>query len=66
MLEGELTEIQASFGRICIVIEHRYKDNILYYELEGYVSRAGLSFIFEEAKCSKKTGMDKEKCGCVI
>jgi len=30
-----------------------------------YVSRAGLSFIFKEAKRSKET-MDNKKCCCVI
>lgn len=46
MLDGKLTEIHASFGRSCIVLEHRYKDNILYYEFECYVSRADLSSMF--------------------
>jgi len=43
---GVTTEIQTNFGRSCTFLEHRYKDNILYYVLEGYVSRATLSFIF--------------------
>jgi len=38
----------------------------LYYKFEYKVCRVGLNFIFQEAVCSKKTGMDKKKCGCVI
>ncbi|AES95782.1 hypothetical protein MTR_5g029460 [Medicago truncatula] len=46
MLDGQLTEIHASFGRSSIVLEHRYTDNVLYSGFEVYVSRADLSFMF--------------------
>jgi len=44
MLAIQLYKIQASFGRSRTVLEHRYKANFLYYDLEGCVSRAALIF----------------------
>ena len=34
-------------------------------ELEGYVSRRALRFIYDELKRSKTFGFDNEDCGCV-
>jgi len=34
-------------------------------ELEGYVSRRALRFIYDGLKRSKTFGLDKEDCGCV-
>jgi len=34
-------------------------------ELEGYVSRRTLRFIYDELKRSKTFDFDKEDCGCV-
>jgi len=44
ILEGRFTEIQATFGKSCTVLEHEYTNKFLYYGLEGEVSRAGFSF----------------------
>ena len=55
MLTIQLSEIQATFGKIRTIMEHMYKGNFLNYELKGCVSRAVMSFIYEEAKLSKKT-----------
>jgi len=66
MLTIQLSEIQTTFGKSRTIIEHIYKGNFLYYELKGCVSRAVMSFIYEEAKLSKKTDIVKENCGCVI
>lgn len=66
MLAIQLSEIQTSFGRSCTILEHKYKGNFLYYELEGCISRAALGFIFEEVKCSKTFDFAKKDCGCVI
>jgi len=66
MLVIQLTQMHISFGRSCIVLEHRYKDNILYSRLGGYVSRAALSYIFEEARRSKEACIQKNNCGYVI
>jgi len=60
-----VTKIHTSFGRSCTVLEHRYKDNILYSGL-GNVSRAALCYISEEAKRFKEIDTDKKNCGCVI
>jgi len=65
ILAIQLSEIQASFGRSGAVLEHRYKGNILYSELDGYLSRTALSFIFEEEKRSKTFGFAKKECGYV-
>ena len=48
MLKNQLGEIQGSFGRIIIVMVHKYKKLKLFSELEGYVFRATLGFIDEE------------------
>jgi len=47
MLKNQLGEIQGSFGISITFMAHKYKkkQNKLFSELEGYVSRAALSFI---------------------
>jgi hypothetical protein len=62
MLAIQLGEIQESFRRRSTVFEHRYKDNVLYYELEGYVPRPALCFIFRE---TMTFSFAKKDCGCV-
>jgi len=62
MLTIELGEIQASFGRNCTILEHKHKSNFLYSELEGYVSRPALHFIFEETKQSKTFNFSMKDC----
>jgi len=66
VLNIQLSEIQASFGRSRTVLEHKYKGKFLYFEFEGCVSGSALIFIFEEAKHSKTTGVVKINCRCVI
>ena len=46
-------------------MEHRYKRQKLFAELEGYLSRAALGFIDEEFQRSRTFGFAKEDCGCV-
>ena len=58
-------EIQGSFGMNKTVLEHKYKKIKMMRELEGYVSRRALKFIYDELKCSKTFGFEKEDCGCV-
>jgi len=65
ILAIQLSKIQASFGMSRAVLEHRYKGIILYFELDGYLSRAALGFIFEEEKRSKTFGFAKKEYGCV-
>ena len=66
MLVIQLTAIQTSFGRSCIVLEHRFKDVTLYFGLGGYVSRYVLGNIVLEKQCCRETlCMDKEICGFV-
>jgi hypothetical protein len=60
MLVVQLTAIQTSFGRSCTVLEHRFKDVILYSRLGGYVSRYALGNIVLEEQCCRETlCMDK-------
>ena len=66
MLAIQLLEIQASFGRSRTILEHIYKDNFLYTELEGCVSRTRLCFTFEEAKRFKTFNIAKKYYDCVI
>jgi len=66
MLMIQMSEIQVNFGWSHTVLEHRYKGNFLYSELEGCVSRVTMSFIYEEAKHFKKIGTVKENCDFVI
>jgi len=65
MLKNQLGEIQGSFGRSMIVMEHKYKRQKLFSELEGYVSRAALSFIDDQLQRSRTFDFAKEDCGCV-
>jgi hypothetical protein len=46
-------------------MEHKYKKHFLFSELEGYVSRGTLDFIYDELTRSKTFGFAKEDCGCV-
>ena len=46
MIKNQHNEIQTTFGRSITVLEHRFKDNILYSHLVGNISRAGLNYIF--------------------
>jgi len=65
MLAVQFGEIQGSFGRNKTVLEHKYKNIKMIRELEGYVSRRALKFIYDELKRSKTFAFDKEDCGCV-
>ena len=66
MLVIQLTVIQTSFGRSCTVLENRFKNFILYYGLEGYVSRYALgNIVLEEQSYRETLCMNKESCGCV-
>ena len=65
MLAVQFGEIQGSFGRNKTVVEHKYKKIKMMRELEGYVSRRALKFIYDEFKCSKTFVFGKEDCGCV-
>jgi hypothetical protein len=66
MLANRFGEIQSSFGRSVMVLEHRYKDVTLYSELGGHVSRQAMNFIFVEKDRARKTlCMKKKTCGCV-
>ena len=57
----QLGELQASFGRNIIVLEHKHKRHFL----EGYVSRPALGFIYDELTCSRTFSFSKEDCACV-
>jgi len=65
MLAVQFGEIQGSFGRNKTVLEHKYKKIKMMRELEGYVSRRALKFIYDELKCSKTFDFGPEDCGCV-
>ncbi|XP_058751897.1 uncharacterized protein LOC131625001 [Vicia villosa] len=66
MIKNQHNEIQTSFGQRIIVLEHRFKDNILYSQLIGNMSQARLNYIFHEAKRGEIFGGDSAKCGCTI
>ncbi|XP_058726936.1 uncharacterized protein LOC131598339 [Vicia villosa] len=66
MVKNQLNKIQIKFGRSITVLEHRFKDNILYSQLVGKMSRFGLNYIFYEAKRGETVGSDCAKCGCTI
>ncbi|XP_058725791.1 uncharacterized protein LOC131597095 [Vicia villosa] len=66
MIKNQHNERQTTFGRSITVLEHRFKDNILYSQLIGNVSWAGLNYIFYEAKRGEVVGSDSVKCGFTI
>ena len=59
-------EIQTTFSRSITVLEHRFKENMLYSQLVGNISREALNYIFHEAKRASIVGDDTSKCGCTI
>ena len=61
MLNNQFGEIQGSFGRSITVMVHKYRKNKLFSELEGYVSKAALGFIYEEFERSRRFGFAKEE-----
>ena len=65
MLAIQLGEIQGNFGRSITTLDHNYKRQFLFYELEGYVSRAVLGFIDDELTRFRTFSFAKEDCGCV-
>ncbi|XP_058766511.1 uncharacterized protein LOC131640124 [Vicia villosa] len=66
MISNQHNEIKTSFGQSITVLEHRFKDNILYSQLIGNMSRFGLNYIFHEAKQGETFDGDTAKCGCTI
>src|ERR1044072_4659273 len=66
MILKQHNDIQMTFGRSITVLEHRFKGNMLYSQLVGNISRAGLNYIFHEAKRASNVGDDTLKCGCTI
>ncbi|XP_058746429.1 uncharacterized protein LOC131619338 [Vicia villosa] len=66
MIKNQYNEIQTTFGRSITLLEHRFRDNILYSQLIGNMSRSGLNYIFHEAKQDETVGSDSAKCGCII
>ena len=58
MLEGQCSQIHATFGSSYTILEHRYKDKFFYSKFKGKISRIGLNFIFEKAKCFKEITYD--------
>ncbi|XP_058783994.1 uncharacterized protein LOC131658747 [Vicia villosa] len=66
MIKNQHNEIQTSFGQRIIMLEHRFKDNILYSQLIGNMSQARLNYIFHEAKRGETFGGDSAKCSCTI
>jgi len=65
LLVVQFGEIQGSFRRKKTVLEHKYIKIKMTRELEGYVSRRVLKFIYDELKCSKTFDFCKDDCGCV-
>ncbi|XP_058746508.1 uncharacterized protein LOC131619430 [Vicia villosa] len=64
MILNQHNEIQTSFGRSITVLEHRFKENILYSQLIHNMSRAELNYIFHEAKHGENFCGDSANCGC--
>ena len=55
-----------TFGRSITVLEHKFKENMLYSQLVDNISRATLNYIFHKAKRASIVGDDTSKCGCTI
>lgn len=63
---NQYNEIETWFGWNIIVLEYIFKENIFYLHLADNISRAGLDFIYHEAKRTEKTGSYGTKCGCTL
>jgi len=66
MLQLQFSKIQASFGRRCTILEHRYRKHSFYSNLEYNFYRAVLNFIYYKASRSKERGIDCKRHTCVI
>ena len=66
MIQNQHNEMQISFGRNIIMLEHRFKDNNLYSQLVSNISRVGMRYIFHEVKRAENVGSDSSNCGCTL
>src|ERR1051325_6837902 len=66
MILNHHNEMQTTFSRSITVLEHRFKDNMLYSQLVDKIFRAALNYIFHEAKRASNVGDDTSKYGCTI
>ena len=66
MLESQYTSIHASFQTSMIMLEHRFKDKVLWSNLVRNVSRKVMHLLADEEERTDKCGTDASKCGCLI
>ena len=66
MILNQHNEIKTKFGLSITLLEHRFKENMLYSQLVRNFSRAALNYIFHEATRASTVGDDTSKCGCII
>jgi len=64
MLELQHTAIHASFQTSIIMLEHRFKGNVLWSNLIQNISRETLHHLVVEYNKALEIGTDKSKCGC--
>jgi len=65
MLELQHTTIHASFQTSTIMLEHRFKGNVLWSSLIRNISRDVLHHLVVEYNKALEIGTDKSKCGCL-
>jgi histone-lysine N-methyltransferase SETD2 len=58
-------ELTASFEQSTMLMEHRYNMNF-FENVRGVVSRQALDMIYRELDRSKKVGIDRDACGCIL
>ena len=65
MLELQHTAIHASFQTSIIMLEHRFKDKVLWSRLIRNISREALHHLVVEYNKALEIGTDKSRCGCL-
>ena len=65
LLELQHTDINASFQKSLIVVQHKLKHED-FKQLRGFISQTALELIFEQSNRANFVGIDVVACGCVI
>jgi len=65
MLELQHTAIHASFQTSIIMLQHRFKDKVLWSRLIRNISREALHHLVVEYNKALEIGTDKSRCGCL-
>jgi alpha-glucosidase len=60
------SEIHKDFQQNIIFRDERWKEIVLWSELQGNISREALGYLLDEVRRAEMIGTDKARCGCLL